>query len=248
MPPLRGRILDRFGRPLVSDAPACDVSIHYGVLSMDGADVTDEETGGEVQLSKKAVARMKNSYIEQLALKLRRSEPALKGITSEQAKQEVIERIARMWITLEKRSGTPLPLMNRRRKAICSRIESLRRYIWNARNNSESDDALAQIRLREDHQFHSILRDISPEVRTQLEVELAGMPFVRIEPSVRRVWSESAGSLSHAMGTLGQVSAERMENDDRAEDWLGCYRPGDEAGVSGVEYLCENMLRGRRGI
>ncbi len=34
LPPLRGRILDRTGRVLVSDEPAHDVTVHYGVISL----------------------------------------------------------------------------------------------------------------------------------------------------------------------------------------------------------------------
>ncbi|MBX3396792.1 MAG: hypothetical protein KF841_15655 [Phycisphaerae bacterium] len=223
LPPLRGRILDRFGRPLVSDAPANDVAVHYGVLSLN------------------------ESYLQQAASNLRRNDAAWKRATLAEAEEEIRERIGRMWVTLEKASGTPLRRMKKRRDAICDRIESLRRHIWNARRAQGSDDPLHKTRLREESQYHSILRDIPPEVRTQLEVELAGMPFVRIEPSVRRIWNLDAQPLSHALGTLGQVSADRMARDPLTDDWLGCYRPGDEAGASGIEYLCEDMLRGKRG-
>lgn len=223
LPPLRGRILDRFGRPLVSDEPANDIAVHYGVLSMN------------------------DDFIEQMAVRLKRHEAAWHGRPAAEAEQEIRDRIAKMWVTLEKVSGTPLHKLRARRNGICSRVESLRRYIWKNRKEDGFDESIDKLRLREEAQFHSIIRDISPEVRAQIEVELSGLPFVRVEPSVRRVWTENADPLCHALGTLGQVNAARLESDPLADDDLAAYGPGDQAGVSGIEYLCEDMLRGKRG-
>ncbi|HVP09852.1 MAG TPA: penicillin-binding transpeptidase domain-containing protein, partial [Phycisphaerae bacterium] len=52
----------------------------------------------------------------------------------------------------------------------------------------------------------------------------------------------------HVLGGMGQVSAEMIRSDPKPDDWLACYRAGDEAGVTGVERLGEEMLRGKRGF
>ncbi|HWL91958.1 MAG TPA: hypothetical protein VNT79_00340, partial [Phycisphaerae bacterium] len=224
LPPLRGRILDRFGRPLVSDEPASDIAVHYGVLSMN------------------------ESYIQRVAERLRRTESRWKKGSLADAEFEVRMRIARMWRTFSRLSGSPMERIRARRDSICKSVETLRRHIWDARRRQGFDEPIAKLHLREEEQLHSILRDVSPEMRAQVEVEMTGLPFMRIEPSVRRVWSENAEPLCHALGTLGQVSARRLQDDARADDQLGAYRPGDEAGVSGIERLCEERLRGTRGF
>lgn len=223
LPPLRGQVRDRSGRTLVSDEPAHDVTIHYGALSMNDA------------------------FLARVAGLLRRQDPTLAAADAVTLHHEVQHRLARMWLTLERTSGTPLTELRRRRDAICRSVEGLRRHIWEARRRQGFDEPLEKLRLREEDQFHPIFYDVSPAVRTRIEIELSNLPLVRIEPSVRRVWQGEAQSLCHVLGRLGQVSSQLIENDPSGNDWLACYRPGDLVGVSGVERLGEAMLRGKRG-
>ncbi len=229
LPPLRGRLLDQFGRVLVSDEPATDVTVHYGALNLDEA------------------------YLQRLANNLRRRGGRWRTASAAELEADVKRRIAKMWITLADASGTPMRDLRRRRDVICNSVERLRRHIWNARQGQGFEQAIDELRLREETIFHAVLRDITPEVRAQIEVAVSDSPFIRIEPSVRRVWSDGTEPLCHVLGSLGQVTAERIRNDPRraegdADAMLGCYRAGDEAGVSGVEFLGEVMLRGRRGF
>lgn len=223
LPPLRGQIRDRYGRTLVSDEPAHDVTIHYGALSMNEA------------------------FLSRVAGALRRQDPALATADAYTLQHEVHQRIARMWLTLERVSGIPLMELRRRRDGICRSVENLRLHIWEARKRQGFDEPVAKLRLREEEQFHPILYDVPPAVRTRIEIDLSNLPLVRIEPSVRRVWQPEAQSLCHVLGRLGQVSSEQIENDPWGQDRLAGYRPGDLVGVSGVERLGEAMLRGKRG-
>ncbi|MCG8408357.1 MAG: hypothetical protein MI923_24415 [Phycisphaerales bacterium] len=223
LPPLRGRILDRYGRLLVSDEPALDVTVFYGALSMN------------------------ESYLQRLAKRLGRQDPRWRGASPSELEAEIEDRIRRMWLTLEQASDTPLYSLRQRRDGICDAVERIRRSVWKKRQRDGYEEPLESVRLRDDTWFYSVLRDITPEVRTRIELELSGLPFVRIEPSVRRVWSADARPLCHLLGNLGEVSARRIDGDPRKDDPLACYRSGDRAGVSGVEYLGEMMLRGKRG-
>jgi penicillin-binding protein 2 len=223
LPPLRGRILDRSGRVLVSDEPAHDVTVHYGVLSMN------------------------EGYLLRFAGYLRKQEPQWRGASEAELEAEVHRRVRRMWKVLREASGRPMSRLAERRDAIYWAVERLRRHISDARARSGSDQPLEKIRLKEDDLFHPILRDVTPQQRTLIELKLSDLPFVRVEPSVRRVWAENAEPLCHVLGGLGQVSAEMVRADPKADNWLVCYRAGDEAGVSGVERLREQMLRGKRG-
>ncbi len=243
LPALRGSILDREGRLLVSDEPAHDVTVHYGALSMS------------------------DRYLTLLADRLRRTRPDLRGADNATLAEEAARQVARMWIRLEAITGTPIADLRRRRDSVCRSVESLRRYLAAARSEAtrragadaapahsfgfgqppRTDQSIESIHLREDELFHPILRDISPQVRTAVEVELADLPFVRVEPSVRRVAQAGTQSFCHILGRLGQVSPELLRDDPNAADPLAAYRADDEAGVSGVERLCEGMLRGKRG-
>jgi cell division protein FtsI/penicillin-binding protein 2 len=224
LPPLRGRINDRFGQVFVTDEPAHDVTVHYGALSMN------------------------ELYLLRVGDYIRQKEPRWAKASRRELRAEVQERIAAMWLALERISGTPLPQLRRRRDAICQSIEELRRHLWAQRKESGYDEPFEKVHLREEELLHPILRNVPPQIRTRIELELSRSPFVRIEPSVHRVWRDEARSLCHVLGRLGQVSSEDIENDSKRDDRMACYRPGDLAGVSGVERLAEPMLRGKRGF
>ncbi len=223
LPPLRGRILDRYARTLVSDEPAYDVTVHFGALSMDPA------------------------YLHLLADGIRRAEPKWRSATAAELNAEVRTRVARLWTLLERASPTSLREFRERRDRICVSVERLRRYIWKARAAGGHTEDFSKVRLKEEGMFHAVLRDISPRVRTEIELNLSDLPFVRVDPSVRRVWHDGANPLCHLLGRLGQVSPEMIRDDPLSDDRLACYHAGDEVGVSGIERLGERTLRGKRG-
>ena len=232
LPPLRGRILDRTGRPLVSDEPAHDATVHYGVLS----------------LAEKPAESMNQSYPKRLADGIRRREPAeWRSADPADLHDEVRRRIDRMWDVLERVSGETSAELASRRADIRASVERMRRSVHQRRRRSGGNEELADVHLVEQGLFYPILRDVSPEVRTAIELELADLPFVRIEPAVRRRRHPGAEVLCHVLGRLGQVSPDQMARDPRGDDRLAAYRPGDSVGASGVERLAEEMLRGVRG-
>ncbi|MBN2563255.1 MAG: hypothetical protein JXQ75_20225 [Phycisphaerae bacterium] len=224
LPPLRGRILDRFGRVLVSDEPAHDVTVHYGILSMS------------------------RSYLLLLADHIRKHEPQRRRASDAALEAEAKRRIEEMWLTIQDASGVPMKQLRERCETICESVERLRRHIWQARRVTGLCEPLEKLRLREEDLFHAILRDVTPEARTRIELKLSRLPCVRVEPSVRRVWADRTEPLCHILGRLGQVSADMIRNDPLGDDWLASYRAGDEVGISGVERLSEHMLRGKRGF
>ncbi len=227
VPPVRGRILDRTGRVLACDEPAHDVTVHYGVLSMD------------------------ERYLARLEARVRR-EPALRELPAPAAaahsRELVRERIAGMWRRLARAANASTAELRRRRDALCHRVETLRAYLWSNRSRRGFDEeSPADVRLAEDEQWHVLLPDVSPRVRAAIEVECGDLPFLRVEPSVRRRIS-AAHALCHIPGRLGMVSAERLRDDPDRDDPLRRYRARDLAGVSGIERLAEPLLRGTRGM
>jgi len=224
--PLRGRILDRNGVVLVSDEPAYDVTVHYGILSMDP------------------------DYLHVLARRARR-EPALRDVPSTQAarrsRELVRERLAAMWVQLSRASGVPTAELRARRDDICRRVEALRSYLWRARASRGFEESPEDVRLAEDQMRHAVLRDVSPAVRAAIELQVADPALLRIEPSVRRE-ARDVEPVCHLIGRLGEVSARQMELDPARDDERRRYLPGEMVGVSGVERAAESILRGERGM
>lgn len=227
--PLRGRILDRSGQVLISDEPAYDVTIDYGVLSMD------------------------EDYLAQLSRRVLR-EAAMRELpkakAAVEARRAVRERIAAMWVKLSRASGVSTAELCVRRDEICRRVEALRSHLWSVRAARGFDESLSDVRLREEDMRHSVLRDVSPEVRAKIELELADAPYLRIEPSVRRAAIAGIDSrpVCHLLGRMGEVSARQMETDPSRDDERSRYLPGELVGTSGIERAAESILRGVRGM
>src|SRR5262245_42240555 len=75
LPAVRGSIRDRTGRLLVSDEPALDVTVHYGLLSMN------------------------DSALLLLADRIRKRHPEFRSAPDEAVRAEAVRRIAGMWKT-----------------------------------------------------------------------------------------------------------------------------------------------------
>lgn len=223
--PVRGRVLDRQGRILAADQPSYDVTVHYGLLSMSP------------------------DYLKQMARRAR-LDPAIRALpaaeAAEKARESVRERIAAMWVQLSRASGVPTAELRARRDELCRRVESLRGYIASARSVGGAIVDPAEVHLAEDEMRHPLIRDVSPAVRARIETDLADLPAVRVDASVRRA-GYKLSSLSHVLGRMGEVSSAQMEDDPFRDDDLRRYLPGEKLGVSGVERLAESRLRGVRG-
>ncbi|MFN0137377.1 MAG: peptidoglycan D,D-transpeptidase FtsI family protein, partial [Phycisphaerae bacterium] len=220
----RGAILDRHGRPLVSDVPAWDVTIDYRVLAGDSAYL-------------RAQAR--------LALRQGRfdSDAAIAGLSGREREQAVADRlrveIAEMWQRLAELTKQSVSTLIERGAGIRERIERIRE---NVRRNTGTAHT-----LREERQFHAIIESIDEDAALQVRLELEGRyPWLAVTPSARRTVHD-ADTLTHLLGRVGPASRERIDADAMQGDELRELRLGDEVGISGVELLCEDRLRGVRG-
>src|SRR5262249_44955034 len=139
--PIRGRLLDRSGQVLVSDEPAYDVTVHYGVLSMDP------------------------DYLSAIARKSRRQSDSAAKTATETSRRQIREQIAATWVRLSRASGLSMAELRSRRDEIYHRVESLRTYLWRARAARGFEEAPDDVRLGEDDMFHALIRDVTPSVR-----------------------------------------------------------------------------------
>ena len=101
--------------------------------------------------------------------------------------------------------------------------------------------------IREQHEAHPIVRGLDRAL------ELADTVGLSSPSSSKRVYPQKHAAC-HVIGVTGQVNAEeqgRLNVPDDGDDWLDAmqrnYLPGDTIGKSGVEKMCEEILRGQRG-
>jgi len=221
LPPVRGRILDRQGALLASDEPSVNLCVHYGALSLSGR------------------------YLDAAARRMRRDPPFADRSVAE-VRDELVRRLRGAWSELSDICDVPLSEIADRRDRVCRRVDAIREHVWKAQQAAGIDGPLKSVRIAEEAAFHPILLDLTPEQRTRIELRLSGLPFMRLEPAVRRATAAPI-SMMHLLGRLGQVSPEQIAADPDAENERRRYQPGERAGVGGVERLAESTLRGTRG-
>jgi cell division protein FtsI/penicillin-binding protein 2 len=105
LPAPRGSILDRQGRPLLSDEPSADVCVHYAVLTGDG------------------------DYLRQLAGRLRRRGDFPDSLSTAEIVDELRARIQQMWQRLSELAGVPVSDFIARANAIRARVARIREQV-----------------------------------------------------------------------------------------------------------------------
>jgi penicillin-binding protein 2 len=86
-----------------------------------------------------------------------------------------------------------------------------------------------------------IAKDMSFEQLARVEMDSFNLPGISIDAESERDYLFK-DLLSHTLGFVGEISAKEL----KARDTEG-YIPGDVIGKAGVEAVCENTLRGRKG-
>ncbi len=95
--------------------------------------------------------------------------------------------------------------------------------------------------MRRPYEQFPIAKDITYEQMSMIEAHIFDLPGISIEPTTERdyVYKDLA---AHVLGFLGEVDRREMQSDPEGE-----YSSGDLIGKSGVEEICEEILRGRKG-
>ena len=102
------------------------------------------------------------------------------------------------------------------------------------------------IRVAEQEQAHVILRSIDQETYNRLGKMQERMPFLILAPRMERHYpfNETA---CHLIGNLQPVDASDLSDETGDDEPLRAYHNNDLIGRSGLEELCEPLLRGTRG-
>jgi len=220
LPFVRGSVLDRTGRRLLWDAPCWDIRIDYSIIALD-----------------------KPRYLKQHIRRWRRNQRYGEGMSAAQVERALRADLHQMWRDLVDFASVDAPVtldeMRERAREIKRRVEGVRAAVAR-RNGFEMDVA-------EERMAHTIIGGLDQQRQIAARMFFERYPWVRVAPAKQRAFGSDGTPFAHILGRMGQVDAADLENDPHAEDRLARYLANDRRGISGVEYVAEQTLRGRRG-
>jgi penicillin-binding protein 2 len=253
----RGSLLDRKGRAIAEDVPCIDACVDFQAIVYD----TDP-----VWLRDMAVKRLRARLADDYSRADSKQRQA--WITEEMPKTQ--EDLNATWAMLAHVGGKTPTDIDEIRQSIIAKVIMRRRYLWYFKYRraveepdkgtppwyqrmlvDESDNApeVDQFKMEVPEQTaaHPILRAIDTQTMNYLGKNLVRLPWIKLQPSVHRHYPYNDVA-AHVIGYIGTVQADnRGKNDPFREDPLRRYEPNDLVGRSGLEALCEPLLRGKRG-
>jgi len=245
----RGTIVDRTGQVLAIDEPCVDAAVDYAAI----LEVPDP-------------AYVKNRAWQNLSASLgktwwRGSDAAA---LLEAESNRVRQTIADMWTELAKDSDQSPDEIDDTRKQIVAKVEIQRRSIdwrevtrlsktnatqnWYRRILDDSANATNDDRLAITRDSYVVLHNLKPQTQVAIAQYKERFFALKLVPGKFRNYPYGRVAC-HVIGYLGQVGDDQIgkEKDPFYADPLKRYAPGELAGKSGLEALCEGQLRGFRG-
>lgn len=228
LPAGRGHILDRNGAILAVDEPCFDVCVDYRLLF---AWVDDQANDPTRRAWRRKVAwwerQQRKAVLASLSLPGGGYDAqGLRDLSTELYRQ----RLTKTWQVVRDLAGSDAALMGTAR-AIVARVEYLR-------------DVSRHKNPLEQYLSHPVVCGLDEATAVAVKGQRDELVGVTVRPSFVRRYPYGALAC-HVVGLTGQVTAEELERQskDDGDPYLG----GDVMGKSGVERMCEVLLRGRRG-
>jgi penicillin-binding protein 2 len=275
-PTVRGRIVDRKGRPLAMDAPAFDVMVEYELITGEWAE----------RRAASAARRAHRDEWDEL------DRAARERLIEERLGEFEREQEA-LWDGLAGALAVDRVELDDRRREIEDSVERMANAIWErrltARRRELSRDRELEVEvsledvaqpIREQRMPHAVAVGIGDEVAFRVRRVAEGREGIALDRGGRRVYPfetvtvevdratlppplraegehiESvtvSGVATHVVGWLREAYREDLEGRPRIDPSSGAvdrghYRVGDLAGSTGVEASHERTLRGLRGL
>lgn len=253
--PMRGRILDVRGREIAVDEACVDAAVDFRAIPRN----PDPAWVRSVALGR---LRKRPDYLS--------AEAQTRRQMLEDEQKLVRTQIDILWATLASVSGSRLEEIDEIRANIERRVMMRNRYLWFRRyqkaleeraqrppspawykwlldDSAEAPDIDAFRKdVEEQREAHTILRAIDPSVQNLLGANAENLPGLVLKRSRHRVYPYR-NAAAHVIGTLSMVRREDLATDAALDDPLRRYQYNDLIGRSGLEALCEPLLRGTRG-
>jgi penicillin-binding protein 2 len=155
-----------------------------------------------------------------------------------EARPERREEIERMWADLATFSEESIYDLQARADGIVGRIQR-----WRDRVSKRFG---YRVPIREERMAHPVVEGLDDQRQIEARKLAERYPWVVVEHGVHRRYTAEP-AWCHLLGRLAPVTAEDLREDPHQGDPLREYDATDRKGVSGVEYVAERTLRGRRG-
>jgi penicillin-binding protein 2 len=276
LPTVRGNILDRKGRILVTDKPVFEVRVDYRVITGQWAyDQALSVARQDFRSTGQSWAELPFDAREKLIAQYRPTYD---------------ERLERLWQTLAQVGEVDRLDIERRKTDIIARVQGLRAHVWGQWRDDRQErlgrpvglEEVAET-LSEELAAHTIVPALEEDKAHELLARMQASPWpgVRVERSkVRQTlhevmsveldrstlpapvrppagepqtqWIEVRGVAANLVGTMRDAWKEDVQRRpyflaDGGVD-RGGYREGDRVGSSGIEAAEEDRLRGLRGL
>ncbi|MDD5135194.1 MAG: penicillin-binding transpeptidase domain-containing protein [Phycisphaerae bacterium] len=243
LPALRGKILDRNGKVLAADEARFALCIDYKYTRL------ADERFWQVQILRNIGEMDAETVGEKIRAKYAEDFNSLNQIifrcaqfrnqTFEQVKTQINEQIndpiwqLRLYLAWKRK---------------CPR-EKFETAVPDERNRLV---LASQVDIAEMHQSQELFQLDDDDEVLAAQLKFLDTPGVEIQPMAERVYpyQNLASQLIGWVRPAGPADNDNFieeESGDLAGDWSERYMNGDVTGVSGVEYVCESFLRGRRG-
>ena len=222
LPFVRGGIFDRTGKVLVRDEPCWDLRVDYDVIT--------------------AQFESKPDVIPRIVKRFQRSRRYPAATNSEEIERAFREELNHMWTELSAFATDQLRAADDLRVQAYDIYQKISRVRQAVARRRGFDAPVAEERLAQ-----TILSGVNADQQIIARERFARYPWVHVVPSSVRRFSEDTEVFAHVLGRLGRVDTRAVENDPHADDPFAKYRADEYLGFTGVEWLAESMLRGRRG-
>lgn len=251
-----GRILSMDGHVLAEDERHFHIAMHYRWL---------EEPADEHWLRQRAASSLHKRF--------RRNRERI-----EAARQRVLEQRENMWQRLATLTHTPLDELHQARHAIQERVERIHRSVlerqqqrWADVTRPEIDEdqpwwiqvrhvlqrelttppsrgATQRLVIQEELDYHEVLRDVSFEIKAEIEAHPELYPGLRVLADHRRVYPQHTVA-AHLVGARTPVQPEELTSAAGSDEHSSqpTLQLGDRLGRSGIEQQYDAVLRGVRG-
>ena len=221
LPTLRGKILDRNGEVLACDQARFILSIDYSI-----ARLVDDRFWQNYEGDDDYTDDLKK--LEKIISKCAQFE----GVTFEEMRDQMIRRITN-------------PIWNIRLDQVRRRKYPDKVFEEVIPDANERLYLASKVDIAEMHQSHKLIILHNDDEVLAAQLEFIDTDGIRIEPKAVRVYPHGSNA-SQLIGWVHPFFTKDMESIDE-KDELQRYQHGETAGFCGVEYVCESILRGRRG-
>lgn len=217
LPAPRGRIMDAKGKILAVDLPCKDFCFDYRLLVKDP------------QWERSQVSRLRREN----------------DLTHDEAKAMFDHQLRQTWELAEKLAAATNSDLDEKVRDVVQAVQRVKHAV--ARRTGRRNIIVA-----EERRMHPVVETLDDETAIFAESQIAQGNTIgaAVRPGNKRFYPY--GDIAcHVIGLTGPVTAEQLEkiNTDNGDDTTtrDDYRSGDIIGISGLERMCEPILRGRRG-